>query len=184
MTDINSLDLKEPETSYWDDYEDPKSGGSGSALLPKGEYLVQIVPGSMDFQADKQRNLVAVTTLRVLDGPEAGKEVRFQRFSVRPYPYRRGSEAGDLLRVVRPGVTPRSNTEWEQALRGCEGMPFKAYGDWEAYDKQTGQSLKGMENFPVGSDGERIGVVVKADPQGVEYNVWGNWRWRRVSAAA
>lgn len=183
--DIAALDLKEADPQDWDGYEPPKAGtGAGAALLPKGEYLVSIDPESIEWGKDKNDLLQITCTLKVIDGEHTGAEMRYQRFGIRKYPFRKGSEAGDLILACRIGTRPTNNAEWMDALTQCAGVPFKAYGDWEAYDKTTGKSVKGMENFPVNDKGERMSFIKKVDgDSGMEYIVWGNWRYRRVSPA-
>lgn len=93
-------------------------------------------------------------------------EVRFVRASVKPYMKadkdgnkvpKKGNpnKLADYLRGCGLQAKPQQNSEYRAAVRACSGKLAGFVGDWEAYSKETGESIRGYLNFP--DDPERPG---------------------------
>ena len=152
--DISNLaNLQAGEPLDHDMYQDAREA---PPLPPKGRYIFR-ASEKITFGATKQNFLSAQIDPTIVDGPHAGYRVMFTRVSAKPF--KRGqatvSQAGDYLRSVYGPNAPRAATPQEQAdaIETTQSQVFQAEGDWEAYDKETKYTLKGMTKFPKDNNG-------------------------------
>lgn len=147
--DISSLNLQPVDLALdWDNYKDAQEQPPPPA---KGRYTVR-VPDKIEFGATKNGDLSAQIDPIIVGPTDEGKVIRFTRISAKPF--KRGqatvSQIGDFLRAIHGAAAPRPRTPQEvaEAVAATSGATFQVDLDWEAYDKGTGWTLKGMENFP------------------------------------
>ncbi|HYE80031.1 MAG TPA: hypothetical protein VEI97_18795 [bacterium] len=153
MTDINTLNLREPDPIAADSYVD----GGGSKIVPippKGEYTLRTA--AVEWGATREGYLQATLTETVVapGKPFDGHEVRFDRINTKKWPNREGSSMADYLRAHGIVDLPRDNAGYMATVNALVGRTHEAGGDWEAF-KEGSVNLKGMENFPQGPGGER-----------------------------
>lgn len=152
--DISNLsNLQASEPLDWDGYADAKESVPPP---PKGRYIVRVA--EQITLGSTTANFLSAQVDPTIIGPRSeGFQIRFTRISAKPF--KRGaatvSQLGDYLRAVYGSQTPRPRTPQEQAdaVVATAGRQLEIIGDWEAYDKETKWSLKGMENFPKLADG-------------------------------
>jgi hypothetical protein len=155
----------------------------------KGEYVVRAAE-QITFGATQAGFLQAQIDPTIVGPTSAGYQLRFTKVSAKPF--KRGkatvSQLGDFLRAVYGANGPRPTTPQEQAdaASSCAGATFRIFGDWEAYDKETKWTLKGMENFPLLPNGERdpwVEVPNSAVDGGEPRKVRANFKVDRYIAA-
>jgi hypothetical protein len=146
--DISALaGLQAGDPLDWAGYADAKEA---PPLPAKGRYVVR-APAEIKFSAT-QAGFLKAEIDPVIIGPSAsGYALRFTSVSAKPF--KRGgvnvSQAGDYLRATRPGVQPRTPQEIADEILATAGSTYQVDVDWEAYDKESNQTvLKGMERFP------------------------------------
>lgn len=141
---------------------------------PKGEYIFRAAD-KITLGATQQNFLSAQTDPTIIGPTNEGYQVRFTKVSAKPF--KRGqatvSQLGDFLRAVFGPSCPRPRTVPEQtdAATSTASRTFRATGDWEAYDKETKWTLKGMENFPKNADGTFSPSVEVPDSGNKELNI-------------
>lgn len=164
MADISALsNLQAGEPLDHDIYVDAKEP---SAPPPKGRYLVR-APDKFTFDATAAGFLSAEVNPTIVEGPNQGYQLLYTRVSAKPF--KRGaatvSQLGDYLRAAGSQARPRTPQEQADAVEATAGTLLSVDIDWEAYDKETKWTLKGMEKFPkLPSGGHDIWVTVP-DPE-------------------
>jgi len=158
MTDISQLSLQEPDPVEWGEYQ---VGGVPIAPPPAGTYTGS-APDKIDFTATNAGKLMAIVDpIKIIGPTNAGEEIRFTRVSTARYKNRNGSPAGDYLKACGVNPTgPLTNEDYVNLFESTAGRPFQFDLDWEAYDKEDGFSLEGMENFPDDGKGGKSFYVV------------------------
>ena len=152
MADISSLsNLQAGDPLDWEGYVDAKEA---SPLPKKGQYIVRSSEKPV-FGATQQGFLSAQVDPIIMGPTNEGYVVRFTRVSAKPF--KRGavtvSQAGDYLRAAGSNARPRSAQEQADAIEAAAGATLKIDGDWEAFDKETGFRVKGMDKFPLNGNG-------------------------------
>ncbi len=169
---IAGLSLKEPEQQDWDKVNKAKTytppppalTADGKAIVYKG-----ILPKAFIFEADKEGLLqIVIDPITVADGPCAGQTFRFTRAGVASFK-KGGNKVGTLLRSAGSKATPQTNEQYATAINSIAGKATYFTSDWEAYNKDTGESVKGFNAFPV--DPDRPGMRKSILKQGELYNV-------------
>ena len=177
MADISSLtNLQSAEPLDWDQYADAKEA---SPPPPKGRYVVR-APSQFTFGSTAAGFLSAQIDPTVAGPSNEGYTFRFTKVSAKPF--KRGavtvSQLGDYLRAAGSQARPRTPQEQADAVEATAGATFQVDADWEAYDKETKWSLKGMEKFPKLPDGShepwitldgKDGRPESKDPESGEY---------------
>jgi hypothetical protein len=201
IADLENFGAVEPLD--WDNYEDATQGGSGKKTLPGGAVYTLRVPDQITFKdVDKTYKLstdpsfkpalplvAKFETMKILnvDTNLFRDEIRYVSISSKRFTSKgtdgkaqNASQTGDYLRrtgsAARPGVDP---AEWVAAIEATAGSTVEAYCDWEAYDKVTKKTLRGMRNFPKDANGEYQPFVDVPDGNDEAGNpqtrrVWGN----------
>lgn len=172
MTDTAQLNLREPDQVDWDSAfkgstynpPPPANGPDGkpivySATLVEAKETVArgLDEGFLNYQIDlKLRNA----------GSYDGSTVRTWA-STRTF-QKRNADSGELENVKgnpnalakfvnAAGVSnkPKSNAEYRAAVKAVNGKPISFTIEWEARNKDTGETVRGYNSFP--DDAERIG---------------------------
>lgn len=160
MTDINTLDLKQPDPIDAAQYAD--GGGKVIPIPPKGTYNLRI--NDVEWGGTKDGYLQATLTETVVDPgkPWDGHEVRYDRVNTKRWPNRERSSIGDLIRACGVPQLPTGNDGYIQVVNALKGRTYEAGLDWEVY-KSGGPQLKGMEAFPEGPGGTKQDFIYDAD---------------------
>ena len=158
MTDINNLQLREPDPIDWGNYDTGES--KPIYLPPKGVYLLQVAEAPEAAGTSEGYLLMKFPLFKIIKpgDPADGAEIRFTNLSVKKWVKREGSPLGDFLKAI--GIEgQRTNAEYIAAAQATVGRTFEASVDWKAYCSPSkggcGLEIKKMENFPVGADGVR-----------------------------
>lgn len=171
MSDIAQQGLKEPEKLDW---ENAFSGSTYVAPPPAigvdGKYIVYygIVLDAKETNPDEDYlNFLLDPIKLVKAGPFDGYQIRFTRASTKPYtvldkatgqrvPKKGNPNAlAEYLRACGMTAKPNLNSEYRAAVKLAQPKVFPFTVNWEAYNKDTGESIKGYNNFP--DDQERPG---------------------------
>lgn len=169
--DVAQTNLKEPEKTDWDNYN---SGGSKWAPPPPpvgsdGKPIVYygVVESATETEADEGYLNYLLDPIKIIrSGAADGQIIRFTRASVKPFMKRdkdgvlqpmkgNPTKIGNFLRSVGLKVTPQTNADYRMAIRTAVGKAFPFVGDWEAYNKDTQETVRGYAAFP--DDPERPG---------------------------
>lgn len=169
------MNLREPDRTDWDNYN---TGGSSysappPAMGPDGKPIVYrgTVGEAKETTPDEELLNYLLDPIRITDAAYAGKEIRFTRASVKPFK-RNGepmkgnpSKLGNFLRSAGLQAKPQTNSEWRAAVAAAKSKPISFTIDWEAYNKDTGESVKGYLSFPEDPErpGQRKSILKKGD---------------------
>jgi len=177
-TDISQLNLQEPDQIDWAGYQLQSTGG-GKAIPPAGTYQ-GAAPSTFDYQDKDGKLVVLMDPITILGPTNAGYALRFTRVSTKKYSNRNASPAGDYLKAQGVPSQPRTNQDYVDAVESTAGRPFQFDLDWEAWDKETQETLaKGMDAFPDNATGGKQPFIVTADGR----KVWANARIKRFRPA-
>lgn len=177
MTDTNTAqtNLREPERTDWDNYNAgskyaPPPPATDAAGNPITYYGVAEGVGETKADADFLNFLIDPIKL-TRSGPYDGQQIRFTRASLKPFE-RNGepmkgnpSKLGNFLRACGIQAKPQTNTEWRAAVGMTKGKTFPLTIDWEAYNKDTQESVKGYLSFPEDPErpGQRKSILKRGD---------------------
>jgi hypothetical protein len=155
MTEINLLDLKEPDPIDWDHYD---TGERKPIVVPvKGFYQFQVAEMPEVGATREGYLMIKLPLLRLikLGTPEDGAEIRFTNVSAKKWANREGSPLGDFLKAF--GISgQRTNAEYVAAAQATINRVCEAGLDWRGYCKQCGTEVaKGMDKFPLDANGVR-----------------------------
>ena len=161
MSDMSGTKLQEPSQVDWD-----KVGGSSYVPPPPAQdqtgknivYLGQLpteivgVPtpgnptGDTDDDGYRQYQLDPIKLVKNGAGVD-GYTIRFTRVGLKPW---KNGNNGTALLLKGAGVSmkPQVTAEYDNAIRTIKGkiVPFTI--DWEARNKETGETVRGFTNFP------------------------------------
>lgn len=159
--DISQLGLKEAPQVDWANY-----GSSGSyqvpppARDPNGEFITYygITEAKLDENNDEGFLQYLLDPIKLVKGGPGvdGYTIKFTRASVRPYTDfktklpKKGNpnKLADFLRACGLTAKPQQNEEYIAAINLTKSKPFPFVIDWEAYNKDTQEKVKGYLNFP------------------------------------
>ncbi len=91
---------------------------------------------------------VELPEIEILDQAANGYKVKYTRLSSKKYSNRNGSQVMDFLRACGMDVRPKTEAELRAALKLTAGRPFQFQLVWEAYNKDTQETISGAANFP------------------------------------
>jgi hypothetical protein len=171
--------LREPDQMNWDNYS-PATAGKfqrppdviGADGKPI-QYFLQVKSKfeDNDFSAtDEGYRSYQVGPLKVVKSGNGadGYEVRFAYVNVKKRE-RNGkpidaSSAGDFIKAAGLTAKPQKNAEYDQAVKLAAGRVVPAVLDWEARNKDTGETIRGFQAFPINPEtGKREAILHKGD---------------------
>lgn len=174
MNDIAQTGLREPEQVDWENLGKSSSyAPPPPALDAAGKpitYYGSTTPVATDPTRDGYLQLLLDPVKIVRSGAADGYQIRFTRVSTAPFLKNGEPMKGNpnkLAQFIKAcGVTakPQSNSEYLAAAKAVAGKVFGFTVDWEAYNKETGETVKGYANFP--DDPERPGLKKSILKQG------------------
>lgn len=176
-SDVAGLNLKEPDQMDWDNfnpggkYQPPPDAldASGKAIIYNAQLPTTLgSKETLDATQDGYRSFRVGPLTLVKNGNGAdGYQIRFYTVSVKKFNDREGnpinvSSAGKLIRAAGVNAKPQRNAEYEAAIKACAGRIVPIVIDWEARNKDTGEEVKGFENFPIDPATGRRKAILKA----------------------
>lgn len=177
--DISQLNLDTPDQIDWDNFQTAGTG-TGKPIPPAGTYS-GAAPDTFQYQAKDGKLVVLADPITILGPSNAGYQVRFTRISTKKYSNRNASPAGDYLKAQAVAAKPMSNEDYLDAFEQTKGRPFEFDLDWEAYDKETGETLaRTMADFPDDGRGGKQRFIVNP---ATGNKVWANPRIKRFRPA-
>lgn len=179
MSDIAQQNLTEPAQVDWANYgksgyqpPPPALDENGKPIVYQGKAAIaKDEPDTGELGTFLQFKLDPLTII----GPVGnGYEIKFTRASTRPYTVlqpdgtrkaKKGNpnRLADYLRAAGATAKPQLNSEYEAAVNLVKSKPISFTIDWEAYNKETGERVRGYNAFP--EDTERPGqrkAILKA----------------------
>lgn len=157
------MSLKEPDQINWENY----SAGTTymappPALGPDGKPIkyYATVPQLTDsaFESTKEEGLRqwVIDPLTLVRGGAGvdGYRIRFTRVNTKKFISKKdgkpldASSAGNYLRSAGITAKPQKNAEYDAAMRATQGKTVSFSVDWEARNKDTGEQIRGYNNFP------------------------------------
>jgi len=165
----------------------PETKDKTFGIPPRGEYVVMAPDEFPDeaFGATAQNYLKAQVDPTIVGPTNEGYTIRFTRLSAKPWE-RDGVIMSQISQYLQAcgfkGACPGDPSGLVDAIRQTAGTTYKVYGDWRAYNKRTGQEIKGMKNFPLLPNGEHQAWVddeEDLDEQGRPKRIWANFEVRR-----
>lgn len=184
MANIANFDIAPSESLNLNDYQ--KIGGSKERKFPnKGQYTFKTTDSFTEesFAPNKANTALTFAINPVIVGPtNEGYQLKFNsgRISGKVY-QRKGksvSQLGDyLLACGVEGTVPGDPQAQADLVEQTAGATFEAGVDWRAYNKATGQSTEGMENFPADGKGGHLPYLLsetEVDEEGNPKKIWAN----------
>lgn len=177
MNDIAQIGLKEPEVTDWDALA---SGSSYVAPPPaldaNGAPIVYYgTTEASETEPDNGYLNYLLDPIKLTRSESHnGYTIRFTRASVRPFekagqPIKGNpNKLANFLRATGLPARPQTNSDYRAAVAATKGRVFPFTIDWEAYNKDTGERVKGYLAFPL--DSERPGQRKSILKQGDTYN--------------
>lgn len=180
MSDIGQMNLKEPEPVNWEEYNSgSRFQAPPPALGPDGKpitYYGVVADAKEDTPDEGYLNYILDPIKIVQAGTDNGYTLRFTRASVKPFTKKgpdgepiaikgNPNKLANLLRAAGLAVKPQTNADYRAAVKAVVAAkkPVMFTIDWEAYNKDTGERVKGYLAFP--DDPQRPGqkkAVLKA----------------------
>lgn len=163
--DTAGIGLKEPQPIDWDNYNPGSKyqappvpvNADGSRRVFTGQ-----LPGVIAEETDRDgfRSYLMDPIKLVKNGGDAdGYVIRFTRASIKNFEkngvVQNASPAGNVLKSVGVSAKPQKTFEYDAAFKAIRGRVASFTLDWFAKDKNTGEMVRGYENFP--DDPERPG---------------------------
>lgn len=164
MADISALGTLNTEETLDETIYAPAS--SGFQLPRKGRYTVK-APEITDtaFGKSGSNSLTAQVDPILVD---SGFQIRFTRVSAKTFPRGKGkaSQMGDYLRAMLGDIPiPGDPQELASLVQQTSGRTCDVLIDWRVYNKATGLTVEGMDNFPKDENGNPIPYVI--DPKDI-----------------
>jgi hypothetical protein len=174
MSDTAQTNLREPNQTDWDNYNSggsnympppPAQDAAGKPIVYQGQIAsMKEQPNkfAVDAEGNSYLNFSFDPIKLVNSGQYNGYELRFTEASVKPFekdgkPVKGNpSKLANLLRSAGLQVKPQTNADWRRAVEGAKARPISFTVDWSAYNKDTGEQIKGYLSFP--EDPERPGM--------------------------
>lgn len=173
--DTAGLGLKEPSQIDWDNYNPggkyqappPAVGADGKNIVYTGQ-LPTTITQEQDRDGYRQYVLDPIKLVKNGNGAD-GVTIRFTRASVKPFEkdgkVQNASPAGNVLRSAGVAAKPQKTAEYDAAMNAAKGRVVQFTIDWEARDKDTGETVRGYMNFPEDPDrpGQRKAILHAGD---------------------
>jgi len=153
MADTSGLTLQEPTQVDWDNlnaggkYQAPPAaiGADGKSIVYNGQ-LPTTITAEQDDEGFRNYLLDPIKLVKNGQGID-GYELRFARVGLKPW---KNGKNGTALLLKGAGVTakPQLTKEYDAAMQLIKGRVVPLTIDWEARNKETGESVRGYANFP------------------------------------
>ena len=152
MSDMSGTKLNEPSQVDWDKVggsayipPPPAQDASGKNIVYLGQLPTEIV---LETDDDNFRQYVIDPIKLVKNGAGVdGYTIKFTRVGLKPW---KNGNNGTALLLKGAGVNarPQSTAEYDSAMKTVKGriVPFTI--DWEARNKETGETVRGYQSFP------------------------------------
>jgi len=181
MADTNQMNLREPDQMDWDAHDKgntyqpppPALDADGNPIIYQAQLPTDMGASTrLGVNRNGFRQFACGPVRFVKNGPGVdGYEIRFFDVSVEKYKSKSTGEpielsgASKLLRGAGIKAKPQKNAEWEQAIKLTSGKTIPVVIDWYAKDRETGQVIRGYENFPLDPDrpGRRKAILKAGD---------------------
>lgn len=173
---IAGLNLKQPAAIDWSNFHTgSKYQVPPPAKTDKGQYVTYqaklgpTVGQDATLDADDDGNLVVKAGPVTLAG---GYVVTFYDVSTRQFTNKKTGEPinanslGKLFKACGVQGKPQTNNEYIQFAKACANKNLSVCIDWRAKNKDTGEEIKGYENFP--DDPKRPGEKMAVIPAGTQ----------------
>ena len=187
MSDIAQLNFTEPGKTDWDNYgksgwvaPPPAKGADGKYIVYNGvakSIAVEEAYPEKD-EAGQTYLTLQLNDLTIADpGKYQGYELKFAKAGRRPatrmvngqrVPRKDGSSRlGDWLRSTGMQAKPQTNEEYFAAAKqaASQNRKFSFTIEWEAKNKDTGETIKGYDAFPDDPDypGQKKAILKEGD---------------------
>jgi hypothetical protein len=184
MASIGNFDIPAAEPLSLDDY--PTIGGSKERKFPnKGRYTLRTTDSFTEesFVPNKANTALTFAINPTIVGPtNEGYQLKFNSGRISGKVYQRkgkpASQLGDYLKAVGiAGTVPGDAQAQADLVESTAGATFEAGLDWRAYDRGTGRSVEGMENFPSDGRGGYLPYLLsetEVDEEGNPKKIWAN----------
>jgi hypothetical protein len=182
MTDTAQLNLREPEKVDWENLGASSTFIAPPPALDENDKTItyQGVIGDIKAEADRdgylQFLLDPVKLVKTPTGRHDGYEIRFTRVSVAPFtkanpdgtrtPMKGNpNAAAKALKSTGLQAKPQTNAEYSASFDRAKGKAALFTIDWEAYNKDTGERVRGYKAFPIDPErpGQRKAILRKGD---------------------
>lgn len=178
MSDMSGKNLQEPTQVDWD-----KIGGSAYTPPPQAQgpdgkfitYFGQLPTTVVEDATDEGiRQYILDPIKLVKNGPGVdGYQLRFSRVGLKPF--KNGSNsAAILIKAAGVQAKPQKLAEYDSAVKLVRGKVVPLTIDWQARNKDTGETVRGYQNFP--DDPQRPGQKKSILKKGDTYTADGETR--------
>lgn len=180
MTDIAQQNLREPEKVDWDtafagskySAPPPAIGVDGKPIVYQAKVAeIKESPGKgldvdyLNYQIDLKLigNGVEGTALRTWASTRTFQkrngEGNFENIKGNP------NALAKFLRSAGLQAKPTTNSEYKMAVKQVNGKPLNVTLDWVAENRETGESVRGFDNFPMDPEreGSRKSILKRGD---------------------
>jgi len=152
MTDMSGTKLNEPSQVDWDKVggsnyipPPPAQDASGKNIVYLGQLPTTIVEETDD---DNYRQYILDPIKLVKNGNGVdGYTIRFTRKGLKPFK-NGGNGVAALLKGAGVNAKPQSTAEYDAAIKLARGKVVPFTIDWEARNKETGETVRGFTSFP------------------------------------
>jgi hypothetical protein len=164
--DIAQTNLKEPAQVDWDALGGSKWVAPPPAVGADGKPIVYygVAPVITEDKPDEDNLNFLIDPIKIVkSGTADGYVIRFTRASTKVLTDyttklpKKGNpnKLAQFIRSAGAQQKPATNADYRAIVKSVQGKPFAFTTDWEAYNKDTQESVKGFLNFPL--DPERPG---------------------------
>lgn len=174
MADTSGLNLNNPPQIDWDNYNPGSKytpppvpvGGDGKNLVFTGQ-VQGITPGE-DKDNNRQYVLDPIKLVKMGQGLD-GYEIRFTYVGTKPFEKNgkpiNASPVGNVLKSAQVVAKPQTVNQYDAAMNMVKGRTVQFTADWEARNKETGETVRGYSNFPPDPErpGQRKAILKKGD---------------------
>jgi hypothetical protein len=186
LASIGNFDIPAAEPLSLDTDYPVIGGGKTARKFPnKGRYTLRTTDSFTEesFVPNKANTALTFAINPSIVGPtNEGYQLKFSSGRISGKVYQRkgrpASQLGDYLKAVGvTGTVPGDAQAQADLVEQTAGLTFDANLDWRAYDPSTGETVEGMEKFPVGADGQHVPYILSSaavDEEGNPKKVWAN----------
>ena len=181
MSDMSGTKLNEPTQVDWDKVggssytpPPPAQDAAGKNIVYFGQLPATITTDETDDDNYRTYTLDPIKLVKNGNGVD-GYTIRFARVGLKPW---KNGNNGTAILLKGAGVNtkPQTTAEYDKAMVQIKGRVVPFTIDWEARNKETGETIRGFENFPLDPTrpGQRKSILKAGDTytvDGVEQTV-------------